>query len=46
MDRGAWQATCPWGRTQSDMTERLSTQREREEGRKIGVGLRGADCYV
>ena len=37
---------CPWGHTQSDMTELLSTQREREEGRKIGVGLRGADCYV
>ena len=21
MDRGAWQAPCPWGRKESDMTE-------------------------
>ena len=25
MDRGAWQATSPWGHKNLDMTERLST---------------------
>ena len=31
MDKGAWQATSPWGCQESDMTERLNppTQRER-----------------
>ena len=24
MDRGAWRATCPWGRKESDLTERLT----------------------
>ena len=24
MDRGVWQATSPWGRKESDMTEQLS----------------------
>ena len=25
MDRGAWQGYSPWGRTESDITERLGT---------------------
>ena len=29
MDRGAWQGYSPWGRKESDMTERLSTAQQR-----------------
>ena len=29
MDRGAWQDYSPWGRKESDMTERLSTSQQR-----------------
>ena len=34
MDRGAWQATSPWGCQELDMTERLNppTQLERPKG--------------